>query len=178
MSSILFAVEESNHIFLPGDINEFYWGSAAFLIVVAFIWWKIVPIVRKQIKASKEKIKEDVNYAERAAETAKAELADMRAGLGDTDRERERILAEARASAENLEVELKTRADQEAADLRSRSEQDVELARIQAESDIARAVSDQAFEAVQGVVSESLTSELQSRLVDSYIDSDLKTAQK
>ncbi len=170
MSFIIFAAEEANKIFLPGDINEFFWGSAAFIVVMAFFWWKVRPPVLKMIKTSREKTQAEMDEIQKSADKSEAELLELRSRFGDMSAERERSLTEARVNAEELEAELKSRADEEAEEFLRRAETDRELASAQIKNDINQVLSERAYEAARGVVLESLTPEVQEKLLDLYIE--------
>ncbi len=170
MSFIILAAEEANKIFLPGDVNEFYWGSAAFITVIIFLLWKVRPPIVKMIKTSREKTQTEIDEIQKSADQAEAELVELRSKMGDMSAERERMLSEARVNAEELEAELRSRAEEEAAGLLSRAMIDSQLATAQIKNDINQILSERAYEAARRVILESLTPELQTKLLESYIE--------
>ena len=176
MNLTIFAAEEANHIFLPGDINEFWWGFGAFSIVMIFLAWKVRPGIARMFKASIQKTEEELFEAEAAVQSAESDLNNLKSKLGDIGAERERILADARRSAEELEADLRSRAEEEAAELRRRAKTDLELSKIQAESDLKTLVADRAFKVAEATILESLTPQAQSKLVTDYIDKNLKAS--
>ena len=161
----------SNSHFLPHDINEFYWGAAAFLVVVGFLMWKVRPPIQKRIKEAKAKTVREVNEAQAAVEEATDELKELKSKLSDMSAERERILAEARVNAEILEKDLMEKADQEAKDLKVKSLQDVALFKKQVQSEIQQELAKTALMATENIVLENLNPRVQTKLLNNYISS-------
>lgn len=173
MSVLTFAAEAPNGNFLPGDINEFYWGVAAFLVVVLFLLWKVRPVIVKAFRNSKEKTQMEVAEAEKVKKAAEAEFQELQSKLSNIGAERERILAEAKTNSQNIEKELRAKADQDAKDLKSRSSQDVEISRIQTQNEIKQHLARVALNATESIVAENLSPKIQSKLLDDYIKSNL-----
>lgn len=173
MSFWIFAAEAPNGNFLPGDINEFYWGTAAFFVVLIFIMWKVRPGVMKAFKASMKKTEEEVISAQESAKGAEEDFNQLKSKLSDMSAERERLLAAARVNSESIETELKAKADQDAIDLRGRVSMDVELAKMQAETEIKQQLKRAAFKAAEEIVLENLNAETQSKILDNYISINL-----
>lgn len=173
MSFLIFASEAPNGNFLPGDINEFYWGAAAFFVVVIFMLWKVRPGVVKMFKASMQKTEKEVTDAKESAKDAENQFNELKAKLSDVNTERERILAEARVSAESVETELKAKADQDAIDLRNQASQDAKLSKLQTENEIKQQSRRAALRATEEIVLENLSPKVQARLLDKYITKDL-----
>ena len=46
----IFAAEGPNGNWIPGDPNEFYWGSVAFLIILAVFIMKGLPAIKAAMK--------------------------------------------------------------------------------------------------------------------------------
>ncbi len=175
-AATIFAAEAPNGNFLPGDINEFYWGSAAFLVVVAFLLWKVRPSIVKMFKKSNEQTKNEVEWAQNAADDAQCEFSEFKSKLGDISSEREQILTEARESAQNLEEELKQKAHQDAEEVKTRFSHDTELSRVQAQNEVKQQLARVALTAAENIVADSLDEKTHDQLLDDYISSNLKKA--
>jgi F-type H+-transporting ATPase subunit b len=152
-------------------LPEIIWGSIAFA-VVAFMLIKLAfPALRKGLKAREEKIREDLEAAERAKEEARAEKARYDQQLGDARAEAARIIEQARQAAEGVRTDLVARAAAEVAELRARTQEDVRLATERATSDLQQRVGDLSIELAEKIVERNLDRDTQRALVDSYIES-------
>jgi F-type H+-transporting ATPase subunit b len=158
-----------NGAILPHDINEVYWGSIAFFLVVGLIWWKGGPSIKKAWNGRIEGIENDLASAEQAVVDAEAELAGVRNSMANADAESELILSEARATAASLKQQLAERAAIEAAEVTARAAADVEAAKAQAMADLQHEVSGLTLGAAEAIVRANLDDAAQQRLVESYI---------
>ena len=166
---LILAAEEPNSIFLPGDVNEFYWGLFAFLIVVGLIAWKGGPAISKLMKGHSAKIETELAEGESDREAAEGKVADLEAALGDSSSEADRILADARATATQLETDLKAKADADVVDMRARAEAEIESLKAHAAADLQERAAALTLGAAEEVVRQNLDEEAQGRLVEDYI---------
>ena len=166
----LLAAEGPNGWFIPADPKEFWWGSAAFLIVVGLMAWKLLPLVRTAMADRSDRIRNDLAAAEKARHDAEAELAELRTKLDDADTESARIVRDAGAQAERIKADLISRAEAEVADARAKAELEVHASHDQATHDIQAAVAAQAVEAAEQVVAAELDQSTHDQLIDSYIE--------
>lgn len=165
----LLAAEKPNGTILPGDINEFYWGTLAFVVVAALLYKLAYPAIVKGLHARSDKIERELGVADAAKAAALAEAEQIRASVGNADQEAARVVAEARTTAEELRVSLRARADQEAVDLRTRAAADIEAQKAQAIADLRGEVAQLARGAAEAVVRHNLDDATQSELIDNYI---------
>lgn len=166
---IVFAAEGPNGWFIPADPKEFWWGSAAFLVVIALMAWKLLPAVRSAMTGRSERIRDELAAAEQARIEAEAELVALRDRLADADSERERIVREAGEQAGRIRTDLIRRAEAEVAEARAKAEIEVVASRDQAAADIQAAVAAQAVEAAERVVKAELDQTTHEQLIDRYI---------
>ncbi len=175
--NLIFAAtaEEENGIFFPSDINEFWWGAAAFLLVMAFLVWKVLPVAKRMMRNNAEKVEGELRSAEEARTASEARTDDLRAQLGDISLVREELMTEARTSATRLEADLIARAEAEAEELRRRGEAEIDLIRRQATADLQTEMGVWVSAAAEALITESLSTDAatQEALVDAYITSDL-----
>jgi len=161
---------EPNGFWLPHDINEVIWGSLAFLIIFALLWVKALPPAKTAMAARSERIEKELTDAETARTAAEAELTDLRSKLANAEQERQRIITEARESAETLQAQLVARAADDAAAIRARGTADAEAAKHQAIADLQAEVAALAMGAAEAVVTQSMDDSTQQSLIDGYID--------
>lgn len=166
----LLAAEGPNGRFLPSDIKEFWWSTAAFLVVTSLIVWKLLPVVKNAMAARSDRIRQGIVDAERAKLEAESELSSLREKLGDADKEAARIKSEAQATAKTVKADLIQRADAEAVEARSKADLEVSASTGQASADIQAAVAAQAAAAAESVVIANLDQATHADLIDRYIE--------
>lgn len=166
----ILAAEGPNGNFIPSDINELYWGSVAFGIILVIFLWKGVPAIKAAMQARTARIEDELAAAKAAKADAEAELATLSGQLGDADAEAAKIIAEAREQAAKLETDLAAKAESDIADTKERSTIEIQAQRDQALSDLRAAVAEQARAAADAVVRSNLDdASTQSALIDDYI---------
>lgn len=154
---------------VPGG-NEIVWGGIAF-VVLLFVLWKFgLPPVRNMMKRREERIREDLERAERARVEAEEEREQYRHQLADARNEAARILEEARQSADEVKRQIRAQAEAEAAEIRARAQEDARLAAERAGAELQRQVADLSIELAERIVERNLDRETQLALVESYID--------
>lgn len=152
-------------------LPEIIWGGIAFLIV-AFVLMKFAfPGIKKSLKAREDKIRGDLEGAERARREAEDEKASFEAQLGDARAQGNRIVEEAREAAEQVRRDVLAKAEADAAEVRSRAQDDARLASERAMSDLQGRVSDLSIELAEKIVEHNLDHATQLALVESYISS-------
>lgn len=162
------AAEESNPI-LP-SANELLWGSIAFIIVFVLLAKFAFPNAAKALRDRTEKIRGDIEFAEKDREEASRLLADYRAQIASAREESTRILEDARRTAEQVRTELRSKAEEESARMIERAREDIAGERERAIAEIRREVGTLAVELAGRVIGDSLDRDRQLSLVDRYIN--------
>lgn len=168
MLSIL-AAEGPNGRFIPSDVKEFWWSSAAFLIVLALILWKLLPVIKQGMSDRSDRIRGELVEAERSRVEAESKLSTLRTKLGDADAESERIISAAHEQAAAMKADLIARADAEATDAQAKAQAEISTSQGQVTADIQAAVASQAAEAAESVVRANLDPSTHNDLIDRYI---------
>lgn len=169
MFALLASEAEGNGPWLPHDLNEVYWGTAAFLIVFGLLIWKAGPAIKAALAARPARIKTELDAAAKARSDAERSFADVKSALADADKERERILAEAKETATKVGADIVARAHTEADAIKERGQSEIGSARRQAQADLTSEISRLALGAAEKVVESNLTDATQQALVESYI---------
>jgi F-type H+-transporting ATPase subunit b len=152
-------------------LPEMIWGGIAFAIV-AFALMKFgFPMIKKSLAARQEKIRSDLEGAERARTEAEAEKVRYEAQISEARAEGSRIVEEAHAAAEQVRRELIARAEAEAAEVRQRAQEDARLAADRAMADLRTEVTNLSVELAEKIVEHNLDHDTQVALVESYIAS-------
>ncbi len=171
MINLVLASEKPNGYFLPGSIDEFWWGTIAFTLLLAVFVWKGLPALSRLMKARTEAIRAEIEAAEAARAEAEAELEEVRRRLSDAAAESERIVAEARERAARLEADLLERARAEIAETKERARIEIEASKAQALADLRAEIAAQAARAADAVVRANLDDSAQHDLIADYIAS-------
>ncbi len=161
---------ESHHPWWP-ELKEITWGTAAIVIVFGLIWWKGGPAIRKALAARTERIESEIVAAEQARATAEAELAEIKARLGDADAESARIVAQARVDADAMVVDLRSRLEDEIVAMRAQTAADLDVARERAAADVQLEIGRLTRAAAERAVRDHLDESTQLELVEQFITS-------
>lgn len=170
--SILYtlAAEGPNGKFLPSDVKEFYYAGAAFLIVAALMAWKLTPVIKKALTDKGTAVAAELEAADAAQAAADAEVAALKAKLGDAGADARALVASAHDQAAKLKQDSGAKADADAASIRARAAADVEGMRAQVAADIQAEVSAKALAVAEEVAVANLDDATQNQLIESYID--------
>jgi F-type H+-transporting ATPase subunit b len=160
-------VEAPNPI-LPAT-NELIWGGISFLVLFVLMAKFLFPAIKKTMDARADRIQGDLDDAQRVRTEADTILAEYQRQLTDAKNESNRIIEEARQTADQLRKDLMTRAEAEVAELRQRSNEDIEAAKARTMADLRGEVSALAIELAEKVVERNLDRATNTALIESYI---------
>lgn len=166
----LFAAEEPNGVHLAGDINEVYWGSLAFFVVVGLVVWRVGPTIAKAMQDRTDRIEAQLAEARAGRAEAEAALTASSAELPDLEEEEAKIRSEALTTAAKLKEDLQNRAEAEAEAVRERGRNDVANRKRQAQADLAAEISKMTRDTAEAVVLDRLDGTSQSDLIENYIN--------
>jgi F-type H+-transporting ATPase subunit b len=152
------------------EFEELIAGIIAFSIVFILIWWKVRPAIAETLAARQEAITGQLTEAEKAKQEAEGLLDDYKQQLATAKDEANKIVDDARQSAESLRSEMVGKAESEADAIRSRAREDAESEKERAAGQIRDEVASLSLALAQKVVGESVDSAAQQSLVDRYID--------
>jgi F-type H+-transporting ATPase subunit b len=155
---------------LKPETNEIIWGSAAFLVLLVAMWKFGIPAVRNMEKAREDRIRNDLESAERARTDAEAEKTQYERQIADARGEAGRIIEEARQSAEGVRRDLVARAEQDANEIRERAQADIANQRAQAMAQLRNDVAQLSIELASRIVERNLDSDTNRQLVSNFID--------
>jgi F-type H+-transporting ATPase subunit b len=162
--------KKAKSLFTPA-LPELIWGGLAFLIVLVVLVKFAVPALKKGMKTREDKIRGDLEGAEKARLEAEGERDKYLAQLGDARTEANKIVEEARQAAERVRQDVVAKAEADAAEVRERANEDIRLARERAIGDLQRQVGDLSIELAEKIVERSIDPATQQDLVESYISS-------
>jgi F-type H+-transporting ATPase subunit b len=160
---------ESPSVILPAT-NEIIWGAISFFLLLALMWKLALPPVKKMMEARSDRIRENLDEAERTKSDAQQVLSDYQLQLADAKNESARIIDEARQTAEQMRRDLMVRAEAEVNELRDRTRAEIEAAQQRAIADLRSQVSELAIGAAEVVVQKNLDRDTNRALVERYIE--------
>jgi F-type H+-transporting ATPase subunit b len=166
---VVLAAEEAPNPILP-DTAELIYGALAFVIVFAVLAKFAFPALNKMLAERSGKIQGDLEQAERSRMTAEQELAEYRQQLAGARDDANRIIEEARRTADQLRRDLQTKAEQEAQATVARAQEEIRAERDRVFQDLRAQVGLIAVELAGRVVGQSLDPSAHQRLVDEYIE--------
>lgn len=173
MNFLLFASEAAaghENGFWIGKLDEVVVAGIASIIIFALLYWKGAGPAKKMLSDRSERIAKEIEDAEKAHTDAQSKLDDVQNRIANAENERQRILVEARQTAEALKTQIVARADDEAEALKVRAAADIESSKAQAIADLQAEVGTLALGAAEAVIAANLDPATQSQLIDSYID--------
>jgi len=150
--------------------NEIIWGTLAFLVLFVAMWKWGVPAVRNMERAREDRIRNDLEAAERAHAEAEAEKTQYERQIADARNEAGRIIEEARQSAEAVRTDLVARAEQEAREIRERAQADIANQRAQALAQLRDEVAQLSIDLAGRIVERNLDNETNRQLVESFLE--------
>jgi len=144
-------------------------SASASLILFALLWWKGLPAAKAMLTARTDRIAKEISEAEKARTDAEGRHGEVQARIANAENERQRILVEARQTAEALKQQIAARAATEAEEVKTRAAADIESSKAQAVADLHAEVATLAIGAAEAVIEANLDSGTQTELIDGYI---------
>jgi len=169
MLHVLVLAAEAKNPILP-DVAELIYGSLAFILVFGLLVKFAFPPLNRMLKERTGKIQGDLEKAEDARRSAEQELAEYRSQLAGAREESNRIIEEARKTADQLRRDLAAKAEQEAQATVSRAQEEIRAERDRVFQDLRTQVGEIAVDLAGRVVGRSLDATAHQRLIDEYID--------
>ena len=167
--SVLLAAEELNPL-IPHPI-EMVVGSIAFLLLLAVMKKKVVPMFEKAFAERTAAIEGGIERAEAAQLEAARALEQYNKQLSSAQDESARIREDARAQGVAIVEELRAKAQEEATRITVAAHASIEAERQQAVTSLRNEVGALAVELASKIVGEALDDQArQSRIVDRFLE--------
>ncbi|MGI8685103.1 MAG: F0F1 ATP synthase subunit B [Acidimicrobiales bacterium] len=153
------------------ETSELVWGLISFSVLCFAMMKFAYPALKKSMDARAEKIRTNLDDADRVKAEAETVLEDYKRQLADARNESNRIIEEARQTADQLRRDLMQRAEAEVGELRQRARDDIAAAQERAMADLRNTVGTLAIELAEKVVEANLDRDANMRLIERYIQS-------
>jgi F-type H+-transporting ATPase subunit b len=168
---LLLAAEEERtglDLVLP-EPAELIGGTLAFLVVAGLLGWKVWPKIRDAVQKREDTIQGQLEDAEKAKADAEQSKRNYESQIADAKGEANRIIEEARQSAEQVRKDLVAKAEAEAQGIVERAQDQIEQERQRTVQELQGSIADLSIQLAERVVGRSLDAPAQRELVDSYI---------
>lgn len=174
--AVLAAEEEgatdNTSLVLP-ETSELIAGILAFAIVFFFVWKWALPAINKTLEQRQAAIQGQMEDAEKAKVEAESLLTDYKAQLADSKAEGNRIIEEARGTAEQMRADIVAKAEAEADQIRAKARADAEAELARALSEARSQVGNISVDLAGKIVGEALDADAHADLINRYL-SDLE----
>ena len=172
-TGLLLAAEEGEEpegidLLLP-ETSELIAGAIAFAIIFIVAWKFVFPALNKALEARQQAVTSRLSDAEASKLEAEKLLEDYKAQLADARAEGDRIVEEARQTAEAMKADIVGKANAEAEEIRRKAHADATSERSRAEAELRREVASLSLDVAERVVGAGLDRDAQAALVDRYI---------
>lgn len=151
------------------ETNEIIWGGLGFIVVFAFIAFFGFPAIKKTMEARTQRIRDDLDAAERQKAEAQSILEQYQRQLADAKSEAGRIIEEARQAADQMRHELQARAETDATGIRQKAQADIDSMVAQARADLQVRVAELSIQLAEKVVERNLDRDTNLSLIEGYI---------
>lgn len=169
----ILAAEESESggvdLVLPDPV-ELYAGIVAFGIVFYFIWKWAWPTINKTLEQRQAAMVALMEEAEKAKGAAESLLADYQAQLAESKTEANRIIEEARATAEQIKADALGKAEASAEQILAKAREEAAADKARALSEARTEVGDISVDLAGKIIGESLVPSAHQDLIDRYLD--------
>lgn len=153
------SADASKSPLLSFDFGSAFWNLVIFVCVLAVLSIFVWPSVLGGLQSREDKIREDLESAEKANAEARAILAGYQSKLDEAAAQTQAMLAQARQDAEANGQRIIDQAKAEAAAQRERAVADIENAKNVAMAEIATRTSAMAMQVARGVIGRELSSD-------------------
>ena len=149
--------------------SELVVGALAFGILFYFMWKWVIPRINTLLEERRAQIQGQLESAEQTRMQAEQELADYRSQLANARDEGNRIIEEARVTADQLRRDIQANAEQEAQNTVARAQDEIRAERDRVFNELRTQVGEIAVELAGRVVGQSLDKQAHEQLIDDYI---------
>ena len=166
---VVVAISESGKDLLYPKLSELILGAIAFFILFAFMYKWVIPRVNALLEERRQKIQGDLEKAEQSKNEAESLLTDYREQLAGARQDANRIIEEARRTAEAMRKDLMAKAEQEYQGVVGRAQEEIRAERDRVFQELRAQVGALSVELAGRIVGEELDRDRHLQLVDDYI---------
>ena len=147
-----------------------FWVAVAFVIFIGIVaYFGMRPILR-MLDARGEKIRKDIDEAEKLREEAQRQLADYKKKQREAQREAEEILEHAKTEAKRMRERSERELEEQLKRRERLTMEKIEQAEAQALAEVRNRAADIAVRATEQLLRDNMSDQHQKQLVDSTIE--------
>jgi F-type H+-transporting ATPase subunit b len=150
--------------------SELIVGAIAFGILFYFMWRWVIPRVNTLLEERRAQIQGQLESAEQTRRQAEGELAEDRTQLASARGDANRIIEEARETAEQFRRDIQAKAEEESRNIVARAQDEIRAERDRVFNELRAQVADIAVTLAGRVVGAELDTKSHERLIDEYIE--------
>jgi F-type H+-transporting ATPase subunit b len=165
----LLGISQSGKDLLYPSWEEIIIGAIAFFALFAFMAKWVLPRANKVLAERQAKIQGELEKAEEAKKAADALLAQYRESLSGAKEESNRIIEDARKTAESLRQDLQRKAEEESQQIVARAQEEIRAERDRVFQELKAQVGELSLQLAGRVIGESLDRDRHMKLIDAYI---------
>lgn len=162
---------------LDPQFGPLLWQLILFLLLIAVLGKFVWPPILKGLQLRDEKIRGDLESAERANRDAQATLQQYKTQLAEAQREAQRIIDQSKTDAQRVAGQLKEQAEVELKSMRDRAQADINTAKEQAIAEVYEQTANLATQVAAQILRREVRPEDHQALVQRSL-SGLETAQR
>jgi F-type H+-transporting ATPase subunit b len=165
----LLGISQSGKDLLYPGAQELIIGAIAFFALFAFMAKWVLPKANSVLTERQAKIQGELEKAEEAKKSADALLAQYRESLTGAKEESNRIIEDARKTAESLRLDLQRKAEEESKQIVARAQEEIRSERDRVFQELKAQVGELSLQLAGRVIGESLDRDRHMKLIDAYI---------
>jgi F-type H+-transporting ATPase subunit b len=150
--------------------DELIVGALAFGVLFFFVWKWVLPRLNQTLEERRQRIQGELETAERTRREADQLLAEYRSQLAAARDDANKVIEEARKTAEQLRRDQQVRAEQEADATVARAQEEIRAERDRVFQELRAQLGTLAVDLAGVVVGHSLDQAAHQRLIDQTID--------
>ena len=161
--------EHAEGLPVQADADLALWSGIVFLLFLAALWFLAWKPVSAGLDKREDRIRADINAAEKNRMETERLMAQHRAEMGNAQEQVKEILAEARRDADVARQNILADAQAAAKTERERATHEIERAKEQALAELFDTYNDRVAQATESVLGRGLTPEDQQRLISEAV---------
>ena len=151
-------------------LDAHFWVGVALVIFIGILVWAGVPaLAMKALDSRGEKVRAQLDEANRLREEAQALLASLKAQREQTEKLAAEMLANAKVEAKRFEAEAKDKLEEQIKRRQELAERRISNAEAQAAADVKAAAADLAAQMAEGVLAERIKGAKSDPLIDAAV---------
>jgi len=159
----------SNVALVLPETAELIAGIIAFSIVFFFVWKWAWPTMNKTLDQRQAAMTGKMEQAETAKVEAESLLADYKSQLSEAKTEGNRIIEDARVTADQMKTDMMSKAENEAENIRVKARDDAASEKSRALAEARSQVGSISVDLAGKIVGESLDADAHQALIDRYL---------